>query len=427
MASIERGAPSRSPANNGAANQEHALLDFAQRLDRHREGRIAVHIHLSRLQSHNRREHHVRIAVDTFEELVKQFDGRIFVLANQDIIFICKGVRVEDLDKAVLKLRYLFSEDPLTRFSDASSEGGFCTWYRLEEDYKRFLALATRIHELHEAHQRDSASLSASSAEARRKPRRPLTPRILTKVVELLENADLSSLVRNQSICAFVADQQMQPVFDEKYVSIGDLERLILPDFSMIEDPWLFKYLTQTLDKRMLSQIQREIQGSDRAFSVNLNVSTVLSPDFQKFDQNIGVGVRGRLVIELQKVDIFADMGAYLFARDYLRERGYKICLDGLTYLTLPYIDRERLGLDLMKLAWSSELVDGLRPETLSELENHIRQAGRARIILNRCDSEAGIEFGRRMGISLFQGRHVDQLLNQNRPLSQRLGSVRYR
>jgi hypothetical protein len=66
---------------------EYALFDYAERLDKHRRGRVAIHIHLSKLQPHNRREHHIRIATNTFESLVKYFDGQLFVLKNNDIIF----------------------------------------------------------------------------------------------------------------------------------------------------------------------------------------------------------------------------------------------------------------------------------------------------------------------------------------------------
>src|SRR3546814_18009207 len=121
MAPNARDFSSAGPGPAASPSQEYALLDFAERLDRHRAGRIAVHIHLSRLQSHNRREHHIRVAVSTFEDLVKQFQGHIFELANQDIVFLCKGVQVEELDRAILKLRYLFSEDPLSRFVDRKS------------------------------------------------------------------------------------------------------------------------------------------------------------------------------------------------------------------------------------------------------------------------------------------------------------------
>ena len=72
--------------------QEYRLLDYVERLGRLRDGRRALHLHLSRLKSHNRRDHHLRIAINTFEINVKSLEGQIFRLANQDIVFIYKSV-----------------------------------------------------------------------------------------------------------------------------------------------------------------------------------------------------------------------------------------------------------------------------------------------------------------------------------------------
>lgn len=417
------------PTDHGVAeqraSQEHLLYEYVQRLDKHHDGRIGLHIHLSRLQSHNRRDHHIRVATSTFEDLVKQFDGRIFTLMNSDLIFICRNASLAALDEVVMKLRYLFSEDPLTRFGDEDSSGGFSTWYRLEEDYSRLLSLAKKVHDLSQAHRQERKRVK-QAAEAGVKELLPLTPALLGKMVEALSRADLSSLVRNQPVCAIAKrNEPPQPIFREMYVSIGELESALLTNVSLTSDPWLFKYLTQTLDRRMLTQVLRDNHGMDEAFSLNLNVSTILAPDFHIFDQGVSINVRGRLVVELQKEDIFADMGAYHFARDYLRERGYRICLDGMTHLTLPFIDRERLGIDLIKLFWSSELADPMKEELVQELAERVAKTGKSRVILARCDQPEAIEIGRRMGISLFQGRYIDRLYQKSRPASERMGSIR--
>jgi hypothetical protein len=48
------------------------------------------------------------------------------------------------------------------------------------------------------------------------------------------------------------------------------------------------------------------------------------------------VATRGTVIFELQTIDIFSDLGAYIFARDFVKERGYRVCLDGVTDLTCP-------------------------------------------------------------------------------------------
>ena len=197
------------------------------------------------------------------------------------------------------------------------------------------------------------------------------------------------------------------------YVSIEDLGRTLLPGVSIGSDPWLFQRLTRTLDRRVLRQVAHDQAKSDKAFSLNLNVATVLSPDFRRFEQALGSGARGRLVVEFQHIDIFADMPAYLFAREYLRELGFKVCIDGLTPMTLSFIDRGKLGLDLLKMHWSDDLLDGMGADAVAALERSVRDAGVARIIMCRCESETALQIGFNMGISLFQGRHIDGLLGR--------------
>ena len=40
------------------------------------------------------------------------------------------------------------------------------------------------------------------------------------------------------------------------------------------------------------------------------------------------------MIIELQLIDIFAELGAYLFIREFVRDRGYLMCIDGCTICT---------------------------------------------------------------------------------------------
>lgn len=96
-----------------STDQEYRLLDTVDRLNRHRDGRRAVHIHLSRLKSANRRDHHLRIAANSFENLVRAFEGQLYRLSNHDIVFIFRDADPAVVDQAVVRLRYLFNDDPL--------------------------------------------------------------------------------------------------------------------------------------------------------------------------------------------------------------------------------------------------------------------------------------------------------------------------
>lgn len=103
-------------------------------------------------------------------------------------------------------------------------------------------------------------------------------------------------------------------------------------------------------------------------FSVNLNVGTLLSRKFAKFDTSLRTGGRGTIVIELQLIDIYSDVANYMFARDFIRERGYRVCIDGVTYQSLPLVDRQALRADFVKLAWLPRLSDCVSDETRENL-----------------------------------------------------------
>ena len=401
--------------------QEAALLDFVERLRKFTKGRRAVHLRLSRLRPYNRRAHHLRIAATSFDRLVRDYDGALFRLYNNDLVVICNGADVADIDHAVLHLRYLFSEDPFLK-NDEDGDTRFCVWFDLEEDYLDLLTFAQRMVSALAQHAQRKNERSdkgpASKTEEKKgeeTPHSPLDPPNLAVLEQAIAQADLSTIIRRQPICAVVRDRKPEPVYYEIYTSIASLRETLMPDIDMQANQWLFQDLTKHLDRRMIAYLaQNDDATLQHAFSVNLNVSTLLSPEFLDFDEALSSGTRGGIVIELQLFDVYADLGSFLFARDFLHERGYKFCLDGTTHLSLPLINREELGFDLVKLQWSPDLFDQLHGFRGNGLRQVARDMGAERLILNRCDSEQALEVGQSLGITLYQGHLLDEMLSNN-------------
>jgi len=392
---------------------ENLLLDYIHKLERHRHGRSACRIRLSLLQAQNRREHHVRAALSTFEGLIRRLKGQVFALTNSDIVVVFKDVALDEVQAAMIKLRFLFDDDPLLMNESSEEHPPFVEWYVVDKDYQTLLRMAqSMVNEDIERRTQDKQRSEEAGQPAQRQKRRdPLTPALLAKLQTALIGADLANMMRRQAICAMVGQAPPQPLFYELFFSIGELQETLLPNVGLDTSPWLFQELTETLDYRVLSLLNRHddrsLQGD---VSINLNVQTLLSQDFLTFDDGIKSSQRGTIVIELQKVDIFADLNAFLFARDFARERGYRICIDGVTVDSLPFIDRGRLGIDLLKLAWDASLVEGKLPDG-NLLADYVRKCGPSRTILCRCDAANAIQVGQSVGITLFQGRHVEQML----------------
>ena len=396
-----------------APNQENLLLDYVHRLENHKADRGVIHMRLSNLRPFNRREQHIRAAASSFDALIKTLQGQLFTLANSDLIFIYKYESRVQVETVVQKVRFLFSDDPLLSEDDMQSVE-FCTWYDVETEFGQILRLSQNLAEAEEKRKATQARRDADTRDAHKTKEQqgnPLTPEVLDRMEVALERADISNMVRRQSVCRLNREMVPEQTFSEMFISINDLRETLLPDVNLLSNRWLFQHLTETLDRRMLSMLGKingpAISGD---ISFNLNVSTLLSPEFLAFDDSLTASRRGSMVIELQKVDIFADLGAYLFAREFIHDKGYRLLVDGLTYLTMPMVSRERLGADFIKVIWHPEMVDG-GADVQERMRTMVASTNASRVVLCRVDTQEAVDFGRSVGIQLFQGRHVESLI----------------
>ena len=399
------------------------LLVYVKRLERNYYEWRAVHLHLSGLKPHNRRDYQLRVAASEFDRLLRQFNGELFQLSNGDIVYLWHGGSFAEVDPVVTRLRYLFSDDPfanpatieapddpdqpLVPVAGSPEKGKFCTSFELEREYDAF---CFHIEELLDSLQNDSGPVTTRTDV-------PIDPAKLAGLEASLATMDLSGLTRRQSVCAVLPQASPQPLFNEIYVAIGELAKMLVPGVDLTADPWMFQHLAELLDRRLLACLgQQDLGVPEGAISVNLRLATLLSPEFLKFDHDFRRQVTSPVIVELQLIDIFAEFGAYLFIREFVRDRGYLVCIDGLHYLHLPLIDRKRLGADLVKVIWTPDLLDGLNEERRVELKAAIKRAGLDRVILCRCDSAEAIRWGQSFGIRLFQGHYVDSRLRAARP-----------
>ncbi|HIM77896.1 MAG TPA: hypothetical protein EYM58_07980, partial [Rhodospirillales bacterium] len=286
--------------------QESLLLDYMHRLEKHKDGRKVAHLHLSLLRPINRRDQHIRTAAGNFESLLTSMDAQVFTVKNSDIFVIYKDTAHPQVETAVQQIRYLFDDDPLVS-EEQSSDQKFTTWYDAEQDFDAVLQSVQILAQAEKKRQTEvRGRMDARAAlKAKQEKGEPLTPKVLARVETALSRADLSNLVRRQFICRLDAQMVPEQLFSELFISIKDLRETMLPDVNLVANRWLFQHLTMTLDRRMLSMLTKTDSISFSGdISFNINIATVLSPDFQAFDDNIAAGRRGAMIIELQKEDI---------------------------------------------------------------------------------------------------------------------------
>lgn len=401
---------SAAASPTGVVSEESLLLAHLQRLEHAPAGCCAVLCHLSNLQAPYRKAHFVRIAARSFDTLTNHFDATLYVLANFDVALLCRNVRVEDIDTAIYKLRALFAEDPLAAEAGADGVDGFATWYDLSEwadlsDLEE--AIAARDAEL-----RQNQDAAAAQPGAGGPPMVPLDAAGLVQLEKRLQALRLTDVVRQQPTVDVRPDRGRSILFKEHYVAMAELRQRIAPDIDLFASPWLFHYMADILDRRMLAVIGRmNFATLKDAISLNLHVGSVTSPEFQVFDDQIG-DHSGKIIVEIQMVDIVADMGAFIQARRRLRERGYRLLVDGLFPMALQYFDPGLLEPDFLKINWSPDLGRDQRSRQRAELGDMIRYIGSDKFVLARAESEEAIRWGLNLGLHRFQGFFVDKLVD---------------
>jgi hypothetical protein len=384
---------------------ERRLLDDAIALGHSPAGRHGVHIELSQLRPHNRREKHIRIVENCLDVLLASFPGRVYCLGNVDIVFFCRDASFAAIRETLDAIEYLFIDDPffLQREPGASTISRI---YPLETAHAEFLALAEQLHAAEARRAERLSAVEASDAAVKQ----PLDPFQLAKVVAAISRADLSNLVRCQTVCFIGKGAAPEPRLQELYVSVSDLGALMLPGHDFGAEPWLFRYMTRLLDRRLLAILPSVLGAAPRPSSINLNLATLFSPEFLRFDAEMRVGMRDCLTLELQLLDVLAHGADFAFGEKVAHQRGYRICLDGVDHHHLPLLLPRLLPVDFVKVQWHREIEQST--DAVAEFRAFVGATNARRVILTRCDSEAAIEFGRTVGIQLFQGWHVEKLLS---------------
>lgn len=376
------------------------MLGAAERIARIRDGRVAVHLHLSRLRPQNRQEGQVRIALRMLEPMVNAYRGQMFLLGTSDIVFLLKDPYTTDVENMIYKLRALFSKDPLTFRDTGDGRDNFCSWYELGDggDYEAFLEMARAAT--------DAARRRSREKTTARPELRPIDSKGLGDLLTRLAKMDVAGLIRRQSSMV-VKESQALVFFQEFFVAMAELQKALAPDINLLGNRWLFQHMSQTLDLKVLDAlVAMKLRAQPRIYSLNLNISSIESKVFEAFEAL--VAGQAEISVEMQVLDILADSRGFFAARQRLRDKGHKVVIDGLTELTLQFMDIAQFEADLYKITWSPDLTDGDHGAAMAEA---IATVGTDKILLARCDSEAAIGWGLNRGIERFQGRYVDSML----------------
>ncbi len=340
--------------------------------------RQVLWLRLATLPSAWRKPHHLRLARAALKPLLLADRARAFMLPDGDPVLVWRGDEAARVQACRAAVAHLFADaelpepDGLLRELELPREAALLT---------QVVAQASRGHQ---------------PTPAARAALPPLDPDRLEQLEVRLARADVARFARRRDICA-IAGGRFARRWEQRLLSLDELAATLAPDCDLRADPWLLRRLTRTLDQRMLALLASNGElGGAGPFAIELNVASILAPEFLRFDAALPGALRGKVLLALASADVLVDPTGFRFAREFTRGRGYRMLLHGVTADLLDVLAGDSMPADLLQVRWSPALA--VRPWPPLDP---------ARVVLADVDGTEAVTWGRGHGISLFQGEAI--------------------
>ncbi len=342
--------------------------------------RQALLLRLDRLPPALSRPHHRRLAEAALTPLLRAARAELFQLPGSRLAVTWRG----DAETALLEVVDALDHMLADTIVPAPSLRELVFLYDLPKNGDLLLAASLA----------DDAEAPASAD-----PGPPLDPASLVLLESTLAHADVSRFARRQPVWRFNGVPVL--AWEQRTISLPELADTLLPGRDLTGEPWLYRRLTRTLDRRMLALLSSPGElASAGPFALDLNVASLLGPEFLRFDDLLPAGLRGRVVLVLDPADVVADAAAFGFARAFAHARDYRLMLRHATPAVLSVLSAAALDLDYLLLPWSAglpddaPLLDGCQPDQL---------------VLDCGDDPAAVEWGAAAGLQLLTGAAADR------------------
>lgn len=408
-------------------NANTTLVDMVGTLRSSSEEYYSIHFHLSSLMEQYKSNYQIKIAINILTDLFKGNDCVIFLLPNQDLVILYHGNDRSLLEKSIFQLRYLFMDDPLSYTNDGFENSDFCSVYDLEFQWQDFFRVCKQLYSsnletssektkktaIQEATNNKKTNNLSSDGNSLAKKR--FTPSALDGIIKKMDDIDIKKVLYHQPICALPKNSQSpKPLYYETYFHIASLQNALNVKTDLLSNHCLFKYLTYSLDKKVLEHYINNSKTLKTPLCININIQSLTSDLFLKLDKLIHPAIKKKSVIfEIHVSDVFENISRFIAISNAVKREGYQLCIDGLDDTSIMYVNPAELGFNLTKLQWNPKMVVSNQQKSLQKLSERVKELQANRIILCRCDNEEAIKYGHSLGISLFQGWHIDKLLSK--------------
>ncbi len=213
--------------------------------------------------------------------------------------------------------------------------------------------------------------------------------------------------VQSQRIVDIKPGQEPEELMKEYFIRMDALKKHVFPNAELRGMGNLFNQLTITLDRVLIGAFN-EINPKRHACSINLNVESVFAKAFEDFMGESDEASLANIVFEFRQDNILQHFDEFELAANLITSKGGTVAVDAIFPETVGLVNLPRLHATFAKIFWRPGAEEVL-PAQREEIKK--MQAQGMIFIIARLDDEMGIKVGHDLGITVFQGFHVDDLL----------------
>ena len=399
LSSLEKQQAVQNAAEKKVEFDNEKLLQLLRNAKSELQGMRLIHLHLSLLRE---RDANNQLVVRTIvnELAYKAAFLQIFAISNGDVIILYKGLKLASITEVCQKLEQLFLSRTVLTGPNPYRETSL---YSIMELSLNFINVTRFIEEL----------VREGGADANAETKPPITLEELGKLERAMAMFDLSPFLLNQPIVNISDPGATDPEYFELYISIRLLQERLCPDYDIAANKWLFNYFTANLDQSVLRALGHGLSFMrGRRIGININLASVMSTGFVKFDERLPLDFRGNIVLEISKVDLIENLSLFNEVCEFAKDRKYSISIDALNPFWVTNFDLEYLDVQYAKIFWSSDFFE-MEDHFKKYFAQRVAEQENCRFILARCDSVSSLVFAKQVGIKFVQGRAVDNILRK--------------
>jgi hypothetical protein len=198
----------------------------------------------------------------------------------------------------------------------------------------------------------------------------------------------------------------------EYFIRMDALKKHVFPNVEMRGSGNLFNQLTITLDRVLVGAFD-QINPGRNTCSINLNVESVFTKAFETFLGDDGSASLNNMVFEFRQENILQQFDEFKLAANLIKSRGGLIAVDAIFPETVGLVNLHKMDATFAKIFWRPG-AEEILPAQGDEIKRMQDQG--LIFMLARLDDEAGIQVGQDLGITVFQGFCIDDLLKASKP-----------